>query len=81
MRGRFIIPIGGELASTASDGVVASADGIYDYRKGKFQEQINGEVDEQLSEIGNIEESDILDLFGKTMPDDPGPLLMTLGRR
>ena len=44
-------PIPGELRSVATDGVVASADAIKDYKKGKFQEQVNKEVDTEIANI------------------------------
>lgn len=44
MKGKHTVNIPGELASAASNGVVASADGIYDYNQNKSQEDINAET-------------------------------------
>lgn len=44
MKGSVTIPVGGELESRATDGVIVSADGVYDYVQGKMQEVINQEV-------------------------------------
>lgn len=49
MKGKHTVNIPGELASAASNGVVASADGVYDYNQGKFQEDINAETSGRLS--------------------------------
>lgn len=49
--GNNTIPIPGELRSEATEGVVASADAIKDYNKGKFQEQVNAEVDTKIQNI------------------------------
>lgn len=51
MRGTVLTPIPGELASFATEGIVASTDGIYDYTKLKFQEEVNAEVDTKLTEM------------------------------
>lgn len=48
MKGKHTVNIPGELASVASNGIVASADGIYDYNQGKFQEDINNETEGRL---------------------------------
>lgn len=49
MKGKHTVNIPGELASVASNGIVASADGVYDYTKGKFQEDINNETEGRLT--------------------------------
>lgn len=49
MKGKHTVNIPGELASVASNGVVASADGIYDYNQNKSQEDINSETVGRLS--------------------------------
>lgn len=49
--GNNTIPIPGELRSGATEGVVASADAIKDYKKGKFQEQVNEEVGTEIDNI------------------------------
>lgn len=41
MKGNNTIPIGGELESIATGGVVVSADGVKDYQLNKLQEDIN----------------------------------------
>jgi len=41
--------IGNALESVAPDGIVATADAIYDETKGKYQEQINAEVGDSLN--------------------------------
>ena len=50
-------PIPGELRSVASDGVVAAADAIKDYRKNKFQEQVNQDVDTEIEKMKEIDAS------------------------
>jgi peptidoglycan hydrolase CwlO-like protein len=42
--GQVTVPVPGELMSTATDGRVVSAEGVYDYNQQKSQEQINQEV-------------------------------------
>lgn len=49
--GNNTISIPGELRSEATEGVVASADAIKDYKKGKFQEQVNEEVSTEINNI------------------------------
>jgi hypothetical protein len=44
MKGNNTIPIGGELESVATGGVVVSADGVRDYQLNKMQEDINEQV-------------------------------------
>ena len=44
MRGNNTVPIPGELVSVAVNGVVSSADGIYDYQQSKSQETLNSEL-------------------------------------
>ena len=51
MKGNNTIPIGGELESVATSGVVVSADGVKDYQLNKSQETINGEQAEVNSEL------------------------------
>lgn len=47
--GQVIINIPAELKSAAVNGVVASAEGIYDYNKNKTQETINQELTAAIS--------------------------------
>lgn len=49
--GNNLIEIPGELTSVASEGIVAAADAIKDYTKGKTQEKVNQEIDADLSDI------------------------------
>lgn len=49
--GQVTINIPAELKSAAVDGVVASAEGIYDYNKNKTQETINQEL---FTAINNV---------------------------
>lgn len=49
MKGNVLTPIPAELYSAATDKVVASADGIYDYQIGKFQEEINNTFTSQIN--------------------------------
>ena len=53
MKGKNIIYTPAEIASAAKDGIVVSADGVYDYNREKFQEQINADI---LEEQRNIQQ-------------------------
>lgn len=44
MKGKNLVKTPGELYAPTVGGVVASADGIKDYKQGKFQETINQEL-------------------------------------
>lgn len=49
--GSNTIPIPGELRSVAEGNRAVAADGVYDYAKDKFQEQVNSEVDAEIQNI------------------------------
>ena len=51
MKGTILTPIPGELQSVATDGIVVSADGIYDYQIKKTQELINASIESRLSDV------------------------------
>lgn len=48
MKGKHTVNIPGELASVASNGVVTSADGVYDYNQNRTQEDINADTEGRL---------------------------------
>ena len=54
MKGNVYTKIASELVSVASDGVVVSADGVYDYTQSKTQETINGEKADKSSTVSNV---------------------------
>ena len=53
MKGQNLVPIPGELNSVAVGGVVAAAESIYDYSKSKNQEDINDELSDGMSDLGD----------------------------
>ena len=59
MKGKNITYTPAEIVSAAKDGIVVSADGVYDYNQEKFQEQVNADI---LEEQRNIQQriSDLL---------------------
>lgn len=54
MKGKNLVKTPGELYAPTAGGVVASADGIKDYRQGKFQETINQELVDMSEETRKI---------------------------
>lgn len=50
--GQVTTKVPAELESSAMDGIVASADGVFDYNHNKTQEQINEELYNQSSGNG-----------------------------
>lgn len=54
MKGKNLVKTPGELYAPTVGGVVASADGIKDYRQGKFQETINQKLVDMSEETRKI---------------------------
>ena len=52
MKGNNTIPIGGELESKATGGVVVSADGVYDYKRDANLETV---IDDLIARIEALE--------------------------
>lgn len=52
--GRVTTNVPAELKSAATDGVVAAAEGIFDYNKNKNQEVINQELYELIENAGSM---------------------------
>lgn len=54
MKGKNLVKAPGELYAPTVGGVVASADGIRDYKQGKFQETLNQELVDLANETREI---------------------------
>lgn len=54
MKGKNLVKTPGELYAPTVGGVVASADGIRDYKQGKFQETLNQELVDLANETREI---------------------------
>ena len=57
MHGNTTIPIPGELRSVLGKKIVTSADGVYDYNKNKYQEEINSFFSEYTAGLTNLTEN------------------------